>query len=53
MKYASIFVTILLVWIAVILMAFVVNDPGDMFKLYIALIIFTLTLFIIGFGKNR
>lgn len=53
MKYASIFITILLVWIAVILMAFVVNDSGDMFKLYIALIIFTLTLFIIGFGKNK
>ena len=53
MKYASIFVTILLVWIAVILMAFVVKDSGDMFKLYIALILFTLTLFIIGFGKNK
>lgn len=53
MKYASIFITILLVWVAVILMAFVVNDSGDMFKLYIALIIFTLTLFIIGFGKNK
>lgn len=53
MKYASIFITILLVWIAVIMMAFVVNDPADMFKLYIALIIFTLTLFVIGFGKNK
>lgn len=53
MKYASIFITILLVWIAVILMAFVVNGPGDMFKLYIALIIFTLTLFVIGFGKSK
>lgn len=52
MKYASIFITILMVWIAVILMAFVVNDAGDMFKLYVALIIFTLTLFIIGFGKK-
>lgn len=53
MKYASIFVTILLVWIAVILMAFVVKEPGDIFKLYIALIVFTLTLFIIGFGKGK
>lgn len=53
MKYASIFITILLVWIAMILMAFVVHDAGDMFKLYIALIVFTLTLFIIGFGKNK
>ncbi len=53
MKYASIFVTILLVWVAVILMAFVVDAPGDIFKLYIALIVFTLTLFIIGFGKGK
>jgi hypothetical protein len=53
MKYLSIFFSILFVWIAVILMAFVVKDPGDMFKLYIALIIFTLTLFIIGFGKGK
>ena len=52
MKYASIFATILLVWVAVILMALVVKDSGDMFKLYIALILFTLTLFIIGFGKK-
>lgn len=53
MKYASIFITILFVWIAVILMALFVNDPGDMFKLYVALIVFTLTLFIIGFGKGK
>ena len=53
MKYASIFATILLVWIAVILMAFIVDDAGDMFKLYVALILFTLTLFIIGFGKSK
>ncbi len=53
MKYASIFVTILMVWVAVILMAFVVENPGDMFKLYIALIVFTLTLFVIGFGKAK
>lgn len=52
MKYASIFVTILLVWIAVVLMAFVVSDSGDMLKLYIGLIMFTLVLFIIGFGRK-
>ena len=53
MKYASIFITILFVWIAVILMALFVNDSGDMFKLYVTLIVFTLTLFIIGFGKGK
>ncbi len=53
MKYASVFITILFVWIAVVLMSFFVKDAGDMFKLYIGLIIFTLALFIIGFGKNK
>lgn len=53
MKYASIFFTILLVWIAVILMAFAVKSPTDLFKLYIALTVFTLTLFVIGFGKGK
>jgi hypothetical protein len=52
MKYASIFITILLVWIAVVLMAFVVKDSSDMLKLYIGLICFTLVLFVIGFGKK-
>jgi len=53
MKYASIFITIVFVWIAVILMAFFVPSASDMFKLYIALTVFTLTLFIIGFGKGK
>ena len=53
MKYASVFATILLVWIAVIIMAIVVPDAGDLFKLYVALIIFTLTLFVIGFGESK
>ena len=52
MKYASIFATILLVWVAVVIMAFVVSDPSDMLKLYVGLIMFTLVLFIIGFGKK-
>ncbi|MCA9301541.1 hypothetical protein H6801_01485 [Candidatus Nomurabacteria bacterium] len=53
MKYASVFATILLVWIAVIVMALFVENAADMFKIYVALMIFTLTLFIIGFGKNK
>lgn len=53
MKYASIFATILFVWIAVIIMALFVGNSSDMFKLYVALVVFTLTLFIIGFGKGK
>lgn len=52
MKYASIFITIVLIWVAVICMAITRRDPNDIFELYIAAIISTLALFLIGFGKR-
>ncbi|HSW74785.1 MAG TPA: hypothetical protein VLG16_02850 [Candidatus Saccharimonadales bacterium] len=52
MKYASIFATILLIWLAVILMAITRRDPTDIFKLYLAAIISTVALFLIGFTKR-
>lgn len=52
MKYASIFITIVLIWVAVICMAVTRRDPNDIFELYIAAIISTLALFLIGFGKR-
>lgn len=52
MKYASIFITILLIWVAVIFMAVTRQDPNDIFELYISAIISTLALFLIGFGKR-
>jgi hypothetical protein len=52
MKYASIFFTILLIWIAVILMALTRDSANEVFQLYVAVIISTLALFLIGFtGK--
>jgi hypothetical protein len=52
MKYASIFITIVLIWVAVIFMAVTRRDPNDIFELYIAAIISTLALFLIGFSKR-
>lgn len=52
MKYASIFITILLIWVAVIFMAITRRDAQDIFELYIAAIISTLALFLIGFSRK-
>jgi hypothetical protein len=51
MKYVSVFGTIVLIWIAVILMAATRSAPSEIFKLYIAAIISTLALFLIGFTR--
>lgn len=52
MKYASIFITIVLIWVAIILMAITRRDPTSIFELYISGIISTLALFLIGFSKR-
>ena len=52
MKYASIFFTILLIWVAVILMALTRSQSKEIFELYIAVIISTLALFLIGFARK-
>jgi len=50
MKYASTFFTILLIWVAVILMSLTINNSGQVFELFVAVMISTLMLFLIGFG---
>lgn len=52
MKYASIFFTILLIWVAVILMALTRTAPTEIFELYISAIVSTLALFLVGFSKR-
>ena len=52
MKYASIFATILLIWIAVVLMAITRSSSTQIFELYIVAIISTLALFLIGFARR-
>lgn len=52
MKYVSIFATIVLIWIAVILMAVTRQQSNEIFQLYVAAIISTLVLFLIGFSRK-
>jgi hypothetical protein len=52
MKYASIFFTILLIWIAVILMAVIRKSSQEVFQVYLTVMACTIFLFLIGFGKK-
>lgn len=52
MRYASVFATIVLIWIAVILMAVTRTAANQIFELYVAAIISTLALFLIGFVRK-
>jgi len=52
MKYISIFFTILLIWIAIILMALTRSNPTEVFELFLAAIASTLVLFLIGFTRK-
>jgi hypothetical protein len=52
MRYASVFATIGLIWVAVILMALTRQDPRQIFELYLTAIVSTLALFFIGFARK-
>lgn len=52
MKYISIFFTILLIWLAVILMAFTRNDTKQIYELYLLVTICTTVMFLIGFARK-
>jgi uncharacterized membrane protein YeaQ/YmgE (transglycosylase-associated protein family) len=52
MKYISIFFTILLIWVAVILMAITRNNSTEIFELFLAAIGSTVVLFLIGFARK-
>lgn len=52
MRYASIFFTILLIWVAIILMALTRDDPKEIMQLFLAVNFSTLVLFLIGFAKK-
>ena len=52
MKYASMFFTILLIWVAVILIALTRNSADEIFELYLVAMASTLLLFLIAFGRR-
>lgn len=53
MRYASIFITILIVWIAIVIIAAITDDTETTLSLYRLTTAFTLLLFIFGFWKRR
>lgn len=53
MKYASVFATILFVWIASIIVALTTKTTGETFLLYVSIVILTVVLFIIGFTRGK
>ncbi len=53
MKYASITLTIFVIWIAVVTIAALVDNTAQRFQLFLSLVVFTLILFMIGFGKVK
>lgn len=53
MKYASVFATIVVIWVAVIIIAFVVPKSEQRLQLFLLVNFFTLVLFVIGFRKRR
>ena len=52
MKYASIFFTILFIWLAIIIMALTRSDTHEIYQLYLAVMACTVILFLIGFAKK-
>lgn len=52
MKYLSIFFTILFIWIAVLLIALTRDSATEIFQLYLAVMVSTAILFLIGFAKK-
>jgi len=53
MKYPSVFLTLLVVWIVVDSIALSVADKNLTLNLYFAAIIFSTVLFLIGFWRNK
>jgi hypothetical protein len=53
MKYLSICVSILFIWIAAVLTALTVQETSEIFKLYVAVTTLTVILFLIGFTKSK
>lgn len=52
MKYASIFFTILFIWLAIIIMSFTRESTTEIYQLYLAVMACTVILFLIGFAKK-
>lgn len=52
-KYASVLITILAVWISVVIISSMTKDANIITQLHRITLGFTVVLFLIGFGKGR
>lgn len=52
MRYLSITLVVIVVWIVGVLLATLVGSSADRLMLFVLLHIFTLCLFLAGFGRN-
>lgn len=53
MRYASVFITVLIVWIAIIFIAALTGEAETTYDLYKITMIFTLGMFLFGFWRRR
>ena len=53
MKYPSVFLTVMAVWLIVDTLAVALGESVPTFDLYLATILFTIAIFFIGFWRNR
>lgn len=53
MKYASVFVTILITWIAIVFISALSGNTQTTYSLYKLTMIFTMLLFLYGFVRRR
>lgn len=52
MKYASIFATIVFMWLAIILIALTRSNTSEIFQLYLIVMLSSVIMFLIGFAKK-
>lgn len=53
MKYPSVLLTIVSIWLVVDLLAITLNRTVLTFNLYLATVIFSVILFFVGFWRNK
>ena len=53
MRYASVFVTILIVWVAVVAISALADDTNTIIQLHRLTMGFSVILFLIGFSKRK
>ena len=53
MKYPSVFLAILFIWISVVLLAIFIDESSTTYSLYITGVVLSVILFFIGFWRNK